>query len=110
MTKLNDFGKGRALDVSCGDGRVTRELLLRYFDKIDMFDQCKEGIEKCKALKRDNPEKIDRVDIYQMQTFKWKERYDRVFLTWCTGYLTNDELINFLKKAKSYLNTGNKRK
>ncbi len=38
LLKLKSLGKGRVLDVSCGDGRVTRELLLKFFDKIDMFD------------------------------------------------------------------------
>ena len=27
LLKLKNLGRGRALDVACGDGRVTRELL-----------------------------------------------------------------------------------
>ena len=38
----------RALDVEGGDGRFSKSLLLKFYDKVDLFDQCPQGIKKAK--------------------------------------------------------------
>ena len=43
---------GRALEVAAGDGRVTRDLLVHYFGKIDCFDQDMGAVKKLEKLQR----------------------------------------------------------
>ena len=38
-----------------------------------------------------------------MQSFLWEEQYTGVFVRWCIGYLSDKELIAFLKQAAIHL-------
>ena len=38
LGKITTLRKNYALDVACGDGRVTRELLLKAYNRVDLFD------------------------------------------------------------------------
>lgn len=38
-----------------------------------------------------------------MQSYVWEEEYTGIFLRWCVGYLTDDELVAFLRKAAAHL-------
>ena len=48
---LTDLKKGRALDVACGIGNLTKDFLCDHFANIDIFDSYKPDIEKAKLLK-----------------------------------------------------------
>jgi protein N-terminal methyltransferase len=39
MQLQNPPGHGRALDCGAGIGRITKYLLLRFFDKVDLVEQ-----------------------------------------------------------------------
>ena len=46
---LDNLFKGnmeRALDVACGDGRLSREVLVWFFNKVDLFDCQQEQLDK----------------------------------------------------------------
>lgn len=60
---LEDFQqeKGRALDAGCGDGRLTKYLLAKEFDEVDMFDPSVEGVAACQLMADVNPV-IERVE------------------------------------------------
>jgi hypothetical protein len=38
-----------------------------------------------------------------MQSYLWEDDYVCILLRWCVGYLTDDELVEFLKRACSHL-------
>lgn len=38
LDELDYLGRGRALDVAAGDGRVAMDILRRRFEKVDCFD------------------------------------------------------------------------
>ena len=38
-----------------------------------------------------------------MQEYKGKKDYGGIFMTWCAGYLSNGELVEFLREAKTWL-------
>ena len=44
-----------------------------------------------------------------MQTFKWSFSYSAIFMVWCAGYLSSNDLVVFLKKAKAHLICDTKR-
>ena len=67
-----------------------------------MFDRCPRAVKILRKLKK-KESKIGQIDRADMQTYNFKFKYDAIFLTWVIGYLDDDELENFLKKAASYL-------
>mgnify|MGYP002840506295 CR=1 FL=1 len=40
-----------------------------------------------------------------MQTFKWLFKYSGIFMVWCSGYLNDETLAAFLRRAKTQLIT-----
>ena len=105
---LNDIQqkRGRALDAGCGDGRLAKYLLALEFDKVDMFDPCPKGVAIAQELAEVNPV-IDRVDQETFQSYVFNHKYDAIFMTWSAGYVDDNELVRWLKRAK--LNLNNKR-
>lgn len=96
---------GVALDVGAGIGRVTRHLLLPMFTKVDMLEQNKSYLEKSVAFLRDaHPTHIvERSYCVGMQNFTPDEigrnRYAVVWIQWCIIYLTDDDLVEFLRQC-----------
>ena len=41
-----------------------------------------------------------------MQSYVWENCYSAIFLIWCIGYLSDKELIVFLKRAGAHLMKG----
>ena len=53
---MNDApGRGRALDCGAGIGRITKNLLSRYFEKTDLVDQDPKFIERARENFKDSP-------------------------------------------------------
>ena len=99
--------KGRALDAGCGDGRLVKYLFALKFEKVDMFDMDATGIAACEEMAKWSPV-LDRVEQKEFKEWEWKHKYDAIFHTWSTGYLSDLELVQWLKEAKTFLN--NKRR
>lgn len=102
LDELQQLDKGRALEVAAGDGRTTKDLLRHRFEKVDCFDRCPVAVKKLEALRAKYP-KIDLVDQATMQGYVWQRQYTGIFLRWCSGYLTDLELVAFLKTAANQL-------
>ena len=68
LLRLPGVHKDKALDVGCGNGRVTRYFLQKYFGRIDMFDPCQSAINKVRQYKL-TCQKIGRVDLAKMQDY-----------------------------------------
>ena len=102
IKSMPDLKHDRALDVACGGGFLTYLALMPNFDVVDLFDQAPDAIEEVKEWsgKKSN---IDRVDVARMQDYKFEATYSLIALNWCTGYLSNEELVLFLKKCKAAL-------
>jgi len=45
----------KALDVACGAGWVTKEVLLSRFSEVDLFDRCKQALDDAKEKIGKNP-------------------------------------------------------
>lgn len=91
------------MDAGCGDGRLVKYLFALKFDKVDMFDPDAKGVAECKKLAEVNPV-IGRVEKKTFRSWVWNEKYDAIFHTWSTGYLSDSDLVVWLKKAKGHLN------
>ena len=96
----------RALDVACGDGRLTKTMLIDYFDITDLFDRDSDAVKLAKNdLQKTNW--IGEAISSNMEDYQWKHRYNAIFMIWCIGYLDEPKLITFLMKAKSALIASN---
>ena len=104
IKKVKTLKPFRAIDVGCGDGLLTRDLLLYKFTKVDMFDRCPKAIKIVKELKKDN-KRIQDVEIAEFNDFEFKHKYNGIFMRWVSGYMLHDKLVEFLRKAKKALDT-----
>ena len=44
LNSIEGLSLFRALDVAGGDGRFSKSLLIKHYDKVDLFDQCPTGV------------------------------------------------------------------
>ena len=102
LSGMKNLQTKRALDVAGGDGRLAKNLLVKQFNKVDLFDRCPTAIGIVrKELKKDIA--FGYAEIANMEDFKWEFPYSAVFMVWVSGYLNNAALISFLRKAKLHL-------
>jgi len=97
----------RALDCGAGIGRVTKQVLLNYFDKVDLLEQSQSFIDKSREYigEKAFEEQVDNLFCAGLQDFKPKEdcKYDVIWCQWVTGYLTDQDFVTFLVKCKNQL-------
>ena len=58
LKMLNGHVTLRALDVAGGEGRLSRKLLLKQYDTVDLFDQCAVGVKKAKKALHAIPREV----------------------------------------------------
>lgn len=92
---------GRALDCGAGIGRVTKHLLLEYFDIVDVLDQCHKYVAAAREYIAS-----DRVGQYLavgLQEFRCEVTYNCVWAQWVLAHLTDDDLVAFLRRLRDGL-------
>ncbi|OVA05134.1 Protein of unknown function DUF858 [Macleaya cordata] len=96
-----------ALDCGSGIGRVTKNLLLRYFNEVDLEEPVSHFLEAAReSLCPENGTVSDNhkaVNFYcvPLQEFTPEAgRYDVIWVQWCIGQLADDDFISFFKRAK----------
>ena len=104
LKKLNGHSRVRALDVGGGDGRLCLNLLLYEYLCVDLLEPSSKGIKKAKAALASYT-RMDQIIETTMEDFVFEHEYTAVFMVWVSGYLCNEALVTFLKKAKAQLDT-----
>lgn len=98
-------GMGCALDCGAGIGRITKRLLLPLFRTVDLVDVTQEFLDKAKTYLGDEEGK--RVENYfccGLQDFVPQDgRYDVIWIQWVIGHLTDDHLVEFLRRCRGGL-------
>lgn len=96
-----------ALDCGAGVGRVTENLLLRRFHEVDLVEPVSHFLEAAKDSLRivsSTSSVFGRaVHFYcePLQAFTPDaNRYDVIWVQWCIGHLTDQDLVEFFKRAK----------
>ncbi|KAK1278542.1 Alpha N-terminal protein methyltransferase 1 [Acorus gramineus] len=99
-----------ALDCGSGVGRVTKNLLLRYFNEVDLVEPVKHLLEAAHGSLASENNMIEdvhkAVNFYclPLQEFTPEVgRYDVIWIQWCIGQLTDDDFIAFFERAKAGL-------
>ncbi|KAI0527159.1 hypothetical protein KFK09_002758 [Dendrobium nobile] len=108
---IDRFGNERrhlvALDCGSGIGRVTKNLLLRHFNEVDLLEPVSHFLDAA----RENlaPEGDMKEDVHMAVNFfclPLQEftpeigRYDVIWIQWCIGQLPDDDFVSFFKRAK----------
>ncbi|KAL6561894.1 hypothetical protein OROGR_002901 [Orobanche gracilis] len=108
-----DAGRQRrlvALDCGSGIGRITKNLLIRYFNEVDLLEPVSHFLETARSniapdiLMVTNEHRAVNFFCVPLQEFTPEaERYDVIWVQWCIGHLSDDDFVSFFQRAKGGL-------
>eukprot|EP00090_Calanus_glacialis_P032858 TRINITY_DN5442_c0_g1_i1.p1 TRINITY_DN5442_c0_g1~~TRINITY_DN5442_c0_g1_i1.p1 ORF type:complete len:241 (-),score=78.59 TRINITY_DN5442_c0_g1_i1:81-803(-) len=102
----NGPGTARALDCGAGIGRITKHLLTKHFDTVDLVEQDKHFLEKAKEYLAGNT-KVGQLYCAGLQNFDFiPETYDVIWSQWVLGHLTEEHLKDFFVRCIKGLKLG----
>jgi protein N-terminal methyltransferase len=95
--------KGKALDCGAGIGRVSENLLLKLFEKVDLVEPNPDFIKKAKETLPTGS--VDRCYEMGLQDYVPESGavYDCLWIQWVIIYLTDCDFVKFLESAASAL-------
>ncbi|KAM6902436.1 N-terminal Xaa-Pro-Lys N-methyltransferase 1 [Xenentodon cancila] len=97
-------GTDCALDCGAGIGRITKRLLLPLFKTVDMVDVTQEFLDKSKSYLGEEGKRIGNYFCCGLQDFVPENgRYDVIWIQWVIGHLTDDHLVEFLRRCQKAL-------
>ncbi|GBF88711.1 hypothetical protein Rsub_01610 [Raphidocelis subcapitata] len=101
-----------AVDCGAGVGRVTQELLLHFFDTVDLLEPSRHLLSKAqRSLKlavagRNYPEGHEPGEFLCLGLQEFEPapgRYDVVWIQWCLLYLTDADAVALFERCKTGL-------
>lgn len=92
-----------ALDCGAGIGRVSRNLLMSYFQKVDLVEQDEKFINTAKQLLSEDNTKLGTLYNVGLHNFKPERQYDVIWCQWVLGHLNDYDLIDFLERCSKAL-------
>ncbi|KAG0089285.1 hypothetical protein BGZ93_003758 [Podila epicladia] len=111
---LPGSGPSRVLDCGAGIGRVTKQVLIKAFDHVDLVEGCPSFVKQAKEeyLKAEiDSGKVGEVRCQGLQHVQfegtpWEGCFDVIWCQWVLGHLTEDDLIAFFNRCKKGLKPG----
>lgn len=95
--------KQHALDCGAGIGRVTKNLLIKYFESVDLVEQDAIFVNKANqylSVEGKLHPKIGEIFNEGLQTFQpATTKYDVIWCQWVLGHLTDADLSNFFRRC-----------
>ncbi|KAI9599009.1 alpha-N-methyltransferase NTM1 [Syncephalis fuscata] len=92
-----------ACDCGAGIGRVTKNLLLKLFNRVDLVECTKKFLDQARSgLLKEEAEagRIDRYIHSGLEKFcPDPQRYDLIWCQWVLNYLTDGDLVLFLQRC-----------
>ncbi|ESQ39509.1 hypothetical protein EUTSA_v10000956mg [Eutrema salsugineum] len=99
-----------ALDCGSGIGRITKNLLIRYFNEVDLLEPVAQFLDAARenlASAGSETHKATNFFCVPLQEFTPAAgRYDVIWVQWCIGHLTDDDFVSFFNRAKGCLKPG----
>lgn len=99
----NPPGTKLALDCGAGIGRISKDLLMDIFEKVDMVEQDQKFICAAKHAIGESNAKLGSLYNTGLQNFKPFKKYDVIWCQWVLGHLNDDDLLAFLKRCSESL-------
>jgi protein N-terminal methyltransferase len=94
-----------ALDCGAGIGRVSKHLLLKNFDQVEMVDVTDNFINQAQLyLGEEDSKRVAKFHCTGLQSFYPEpNKYDCIWMQWVLGYLKDSDLVDFFKRCKKAL-------
>ncbi|XP_077132333.1 N-terminal Xaa-Pro-Lys N-methyltransferase 2 [Ranitomeya variabilis] len=97
-------GTDFALDCGSGIGRVSKHVLLHFFNNIELVDMTEPFLEEAQNYLEDEADHVETLYCYCLQDFTpTVGKYDVIWMQWVSGYLTDKDLLVFLLHCKNAL-------
>ena len=101
-SKLPRLGNNRCADCGAGIGRVAHYVLVDYFKSLDLIDPVAGFLEEAK--KQLEQDKVQfRTFVMGIQDWEPEGEYDLFWVQWAIMYLTDVDVVKFLKRCKEHL-------
>jgi len=98
-----------ALDVGAGIGRVTKNVLLKKYNNVDLLEVDKKFLDQAREFIGHPLEKrVGQLYNVGMQDFEFERKYDVIWIQWCIGHLTDADAKTFFQKCQSHLTENGK--
>lgn len=96
-----DLGKERGADIGAGIGRITENILQKYYTKVDLIEPIASFIDVAKEKLND----AERFRFIMLPAQKWiiSDEYDCFWIQWVLMFLTDDDCIKLLVQCKNHL-------
>ena len=92
---------GCCCDLGAGIGRVTQNVLLHFFENVDLIEQSPVFVKQAEKLLPASCKDRVRPICLGLQDFQpEKGTYDLIWSQWVLGHLRDDQLVNFLERCK----------
>jgi len=94
------------IEFAAGMGRLTKNVLFKHFNLIDVEEPSLPLLNEIKKLKNSKISrgKINKLYSTTAEKFEFERNYDLIFLQWLLENLNDLDVIKFLLKAKKHLN------
>ncbi|XP_069497410.1 N-terminal Xaa-Pro-Lys N-methyltransferase 2 [Ambystoma mexicanum] len=93
-----------ALDCGSGIGRVSKNVLSPVFDNIELVDMMEPFLEEAQNYMEEELDKVEALYCYSLQEFTPDtKKYDLIWIQWVSGYLTDKDFLDFLRRCKNAL-------
>ncbi|KAG0305277.1 hypothetical protein BGZ98_004376 [Dissophora globulifera] len=111
---LPGSGPSHVLDCGAGIGRVTKQVLIKAFDHVDLVENCEAFVDQARNeyLKQEIEDgRVGEVRCSGLQNVhfegtSWEGRFDVIWCQWVLGHLTDVDLIAFFNRCKKGLKPG----
>jgi len=106
LLKNNSTGTVRALDCGAGIGRITKHLLTRHFQTVDLVEQDRHFLDTAGQYLKDN-KSVGEMFCVGLQDFTPQPNtYDVIWCQWVLGHLKDHHLIDFFGRCMKGLRPG----
>jgi len=99
--KKGDLGDFNAVDCGCGIGRVSKNVLSKYFKEIDLVDPINEFL----LVAKQSLDGVCPATTYNIGLQSWtpEKTYDLFWIQWALLYLTDKDALALLSRIKSHM-------
>jgi protein N-terminal methyltransferase len=92
-----------ALDCGAGIGRVSKQLLMPLFGTVDLVESQPKFLKRAAQL-LSSEAAYGEAFCSPLQTFDLpRQRYHVIWVQWVLGYLTDDDVVSFLRRCQKAL-------
>ncbi|KAI4200427.1 MAG: hypothetical protein LQ350_003965 [Teloschistes chrysophthalmus] len=96
----------RGVDCGAGIGRITAGFLSKVCQIVDIVEPVEKFASEVRSQKMSGEGKVGEVYMIGLQDWIPSEKYDVIWIQWCLGHLTDQELEKYLSRCLPVLKSG----